>query len=128
MAASFENLYTAKIAYNLGGVDYRCLVCKLVHNSRERSPECEKTLRDELCKNLLEATRHTAGYRRHVSFCLDWELTNKHTSILWRVCEVEPYWLMLKTKMPIIHEILDNRLTEEEREILKIRVNNFNGG
>lgn len=124
MIASFDNLYAAKIAYNMGEVNYRCLVCKKVHNSRVREYVCEETLKYSLCKDLLDASSFPLALRNLYLNQVSWQPIGAHTSvtyILTRACTVEPHWLMLRNKMPIIHEILDNRLTESDKKMLRIK-------
>jgi len=121
--ASFDNLYAAKVAYNMGEVNYRCLICKKVHNSRVREYACEETLKYFLCKDLLDASSFPLTLRNLYLNQVSWQPIGDTsvTCILTRVCAVEPYWLMLRNKMPIIHEILDNRLTESDKKILRIK-------
>lgn len=124
MIASFDNLYAAKIAYNMGEVNYRCLVCKKVHNSRVREYVCEETLKYLLCKDLLNASSFPLTLRNLYLNQVSWQSIGVHTKALYiliRACTVEPHWLMLRNKMPIIHEILNNRLTEEDKQLFKIR-------
>lgn len=121
MIALFDDLHSAKVAYNLGNINYRCLACGRIHDSKEKIPDCREELKRNLCYNIVDASRLPATIKREIDIQIRHTIKSKYTKVLWKACDPESHWLMMKNKIPIVHEILNNRLTEEDKQLFKIR-------
>lgn len=129
MYAIFEDLATAKAAFALGSITIKCLVCGDVHDYFNSDvTECISSLWNNLVSlvvkygnlrtdktyeiinkiNLMAATRAAAVFPLHDK--------------IYRACEPGPYWLAMKNTLPLVKCIVFERLDDECREYLKIKL------
>lgn len=118
MFTTFDDLYTARVSYGLGGVEFQCLACGRIHNSNKDNTLCLFALRFTICKDIVNVSSLSENRKATILLCLSLGFDAPEIAALTKLTEPEPHWLMLSNRKILLQWIFENRVKGIERSLL----------